>query len=201
MTAIAEQTTTQEASAIEIAARCQLSAAAQELLCAEAGSSEFADLLLNADKLDDAIRFWAAALPVRQAIWWGSLCVWEAQRDLVTPQIENALYAIVKWIEQPSDENRRAAAALIKPLGAATPLGLLLEALLHSGGSIAPPNLPKFEPDARLFTTLLAEAVLLADKKISSDKGEDRRREFIATAAKVYQDQVTWKRQAATANC
>jgi len=194
MTTATAETTTQDASAIESAARCQLSADARDLLTAEASATDFLNRLMKANLLDDAVHFMAAALPVRKAVWWGALCAWEAYRENLAPAADEAFHCVVNWIQEPSDANRRAAAALVKPAGAATPVGILLLALHHSGGSIAPPDLPKFEPDARLFTKLLAEAVLLAGKQIGVEKREDRRREFIATAARIASEEITWQR-------
>jgi len=184
--------------AIDVAARCQLRPAARELLVPEQSCSEFTACLVAAEKFDDAIRFWAAALPRRQAIWWGALCAWEAYREGPTPAVDAAFRCVIEWIEEPTDERRRAAAERVKPVGAATPAGILLQALYYSGGSIAPAELPKFVPDERLFTKLLAEAVLLAGKQRAATKSAEHRAEFIATAEKIAAEKLTWQRNQPT---
>jgi hypothetical protein len=183
--------------AVEAAARCELSDDALDLLTSQQTIAELVPLLVEAELLDDAIRIWAAALPARQGIWWGSLCVWEAYRGNVSPRADDGFRTLVEWIEEPTDARRREAATLVKPAGAATPLGILLQALFHCGGSISPPDLPKFEPDPKLFTKLLAESVLLTAKQIGINQRQDRRVEFIARAEKIAGETITWRRDGA----
>ena len=56
---------------------------------------------------DDAIRYLAHALPKRNAVWWGCLCVWQAYRTGQSPKEKAALQAVITWLQEP-DEGRRA---------------------------------------------------------------------------------------------
>ena len=194
MTTATAKHATDQMHAVEAATRCELSPAALDSMTAEVSVAEFAEALMAQELYDDAIRIWAAALPPRQAIWWSSLCVWEAYRETTSAAADDGFRCLVAWIEEPTDARRRVAPTLVKPVGAATPLGILLLALFQSGGSIAPADLPKCEPDPMLFRKLVAESVLLTAKQLGVHKREDRRVEFIQRAPQIAQESVTWQR-------
>src|SRR2546423_1326844 len=60
--------------AAEVAAAVSLSDNARALLPPALTARQFLDALAAAPLPDDAIRFLAAALPKREAVWWGVLC-------------------------------------------------------------------------------------------------------------------------------
>lgn len=195
MTTITAKPSITQMPAVEAAARCELSSASPEAVTAESTVLQLVEVLIAQELYDDAIRIWAASFPPRQAIWWSSLCVWEAYRDATSSAADEGFRCLVEWIEEPSDSRRRVAPTLVKPVGAATPLGILLQALFQSGGSISPPDLPKFEPDPMLFRKLVAQSVLLTAKQLAMQSREDRRVEFIERALQIANESITWQRR------
>ena len=65
--------------AVDVAKTVPLSEPAAKLLTPQLTPRQFFDIIAaNPALADDAIRFLAAALPKREAVWWGVLCVKDA---------------------------------------------------------------------------------------------------------------------------
>jgi hypothetical protein len=148
--------------AAEVAKTLPLSDPAKQLLAPGQTPRQFFDALLAAALAEDAIRFLAAALPKREAVWWGCLCVRDALPKPLPEPAAKALAAAEKWARDPSEANRRAAEAAAEVAGYGTPAGCLAAAAFWSGGSLAPPNLPPVPPRDDLTGQAVAGAVLLA---------------------------------------
>jgi hypothetical protein len=91
---------------------CQLYALVEELkpIASQPVSPlQFLDWVLGQeDKPKDAVEFLARALPAREAVWWGSLCVLLVGPPL-SPKQQTALGWAALWACSPSDTNRAAA--------------------------------------------------------------------------------------------
>jgi hypothetical protein len=148
--------------AAEICAAADLKKEAKQLLRDRMTPLEFVTALLGSQRHVDAIRFMAHALPAREAIWWGCLCLQHALGANLTPPDRAAATAAVLWVLQPTEENRAAAGS---PAQAAPPpsiAGALAAAAFHSGGNIAPPGLPPQPPAPFAAAKSVALAVTLA---------------------------------------
>src|SRR5262249_33658123 len=88
----------------------------------------------------DAIDFLAYALPAREGIWWGGLCLQHACGQSLTPAERAAGIAAVRWVIQPTEENRVAARGAAEAAGVGTPPGAL--ALAANGGMVPGPYGP-----------------------------------------------------------
>ncbi len=88
---------------------CATASLKKDLLQDGMGPREFIAALLDKKKNIEAIDFMAHALPPREGIWWGCLCMQHACGDQLTPPERAAAKATVEWVMQP-DEDRRAAA-------------------------------------------------------------------------------------------
>ncbi|HSQ57401.1 MAG TPA: hypothetical protein VLM40_16890, partial [Gemmata sp.] len=86
--------------AADVAKTVKLSDAAQKLLTPALTPRQFFDVLAAApDLADDAIRFLAAALPKREAVWWGILCVREALGKSTDPAAVKAVASAESWVK------------------------------------------------------------------------------------------------------
>ncbi|MBW8785678.1 MAG: hypothetical protein JF593_13755 [Novosphingobium sp.] len=115
--------------------------------------------LVATGRLLDAVRFLAQALPRYEAT------VWAAQALLSLAAIERtnpAIIAALRWIDEPGDAGRRAAAEAGEALKDGTPAKLLTQAVLLSGGSLAPPDLQPIQPPPDACNKVCAAAVLTA---------------------------------------
>src|SRR6202166_4505677 len=118
----------QAATAAEICANFDLAGAAKKLLRDGMTPQEFVTVLVENKRFLEAIDFMAHALPVRETIWWGCLCMQHALGDNLTPVDKAAAMAAVRWIEQPTEENRTAAMAPADAAGPSSPAGTLARA-------------------------------------------------------------------------
>lgn len=180
-------------SAAEVCQHFELGEEAARLLQQRQTSREFIALLRENKLYADALRFVAHALPIQPAIWWGSLCIWEAHRPEPDPKVAASLQAVVAWIQMPSETTRRAAEAAAKEVGSAHPAGMLGLAVFFSGGSISKPGLPAVEPKPGLAAKTLAGAVLLASKQTKPKLVAQRQHQFLVFAEDVSTGRSMWK--------
>ena len=128
------------ATAAEICLRFEAPREVRALLQSGMGPREFLDALVARKRYPDAIDFLAYALPAREGIWWGGLCLQHACGDALTPQERAAGIAAVRWVIQPTEENRVAAKGPADAVGVMSPAGLL--ALSANGGLTPGPYSP-----------------------------------------------------------
>ena len=104
---------------------------------------EFLDALIAHERFADAIHFLAHAIPKREAVWWGCLCIKLAGGEDLSPKELAALTAAVRWALRPEEEYRAAAKEPAEAAGLGVPAGNLALAVQFSGGSLTPPGLPE----------------------------------------------------------
>src|SRR5579864_2694697 len=97
--------------------------------------AQFVNALIENKKYIDAIDFMAHALPVREGIWWGCLCMQHAVGDRLSPPERVAAAAVVRWVMQPTEETRTAARAPAEAADPLSPAGALAMAAYQAGGS------------------------------------------------------------------
>lgn len=164
------------------------------LLSPKATPREFLDALAGARQWGAAVSFLAHALPPREAIWWGSLCIKHvAGAGLPAPEAE-ALRASVVWVLDPTDANRNAAKAPAEAAGFEAPAGALATATTWTGGTLAPPmpKVPPVVPGPFLPAKAVTAAVLLASVKGPATGIEDTQRLFVELGTNVAEGKVTW---------
>ncbi len=148
--------------AADIAANCFLTEPARRLLRDGLPADAFLGLLRERGLLPDALRFLALALPRRVAVWWGCQCAWHLKGAEEPAPSLAALRAAVRWVLDPSEDNRRAAEGPGQEAGLEDPAGCLAMSAFWSGGSMTPPHLPAVKPPPFLTGRLVGGAVLLA---------------------------------------
>jgi hypothetical protein len=158
-------TNIQAATAAEICANFDLAGAAKKLLRDGMTPQEFVTVLVENKRFLEAIDFMAHALPVRETIWWGCLCMQHALGDNLTPPDRAAAAAAVRWLMQPTEENRAAAKLSVEAAGPLSPAGALATAVSLTGGSVHPPELPFKAPPPFAPHQAVARAVTLASVK------------------------------------
>ena len=123
------------ATAAEVCLRFDAPRDARALLRNEMGPAEFLDALMAKKQYADAIDFLAHALPPREGVWWGGLCMQHALGEALSPPERAAGIAAVRWVIQPTEENRVAAKAPADAAGVMSPAGLLA---FSANGGLAP---------------------------------------------------------------
>ena len=93
----------------EILSRYEPGPQASALATGDPPPSRFVKGLLAKDLPADAVVFLAYALPRREAVWWGLRCLRSIAPPEPAPEIAAALSAVDTWVNEPTDQNRRAA--------------------------------------------------------------------------------------------
>jgi hypothetical protein len=177
--------------AADIARPLPLSDPARAALAPALTARQFFDALVAADLPDDAVRFLAAALPKREAVWWGCVCVRSAPALVADPVHLKALVAAEQWVKDPTEANRRAAEAAAEAAGPDNPPGCLASAAFWSGGSLTPAGQPPVPPRDDLTGQAVAGAVLLAAAHDPSATAAARR-QFLTVGQQVAAGQERW---------
>ena len=144
--------------------------------CADQTPREFLDALLAREKYGDAIKFLAAALPMRQAVWWGCLCLQLARGSEMSAAEKAAVRAAARWALEPSEINRLEA---VRWIVKKNPAGYLAQAVSWTGGSLSKPGLPVVPPGPQLPARALSGALLLAAVRCPPEKIKERFRHFL----------------------
>lgn len=164
-------------SAAELCDLAELEDEPRAFLLPEHSPFEFFEVLIEKSQLLDAIRFVAVWLAPRHAIHWALTCVRELSSDNLAKREQDALLAVSKWLEEPTEEHRRGAMKLAEITEFESAAGWVAGAAFWSGGSIAPPDLPEVPPDESLVakavtTSLLMLATQGDPKKINQSYAE-----------------------------
>lgn len=120
--------------AAEICARFELDAEAKPLLRDGIAPPDFLAALIKSGQYAAAIDFIAHALPPRDAIWWGCLCLQHAVGDKMSAADRTAASAAVQCLMQPTAESRAAAKAAAEPADPLSPASALALAASQTGG-------------------------------------------------------------------
>ncbi|HET9743530.1 MAG TPA: hypothetical protein VFQ00_12330 [Terriglobales bacterium] len=168
-------------SAAAICARYQTSPGERRLLRDGMTSRQFVEELLKKEEFVSAIEFLAHALPPREAIWWGCLCLQHASGNSLNGNDKAACLATVMWVMQPVEQYRAAAAAPAQTAGVNSPAGRLALAV-----SQLPPNFgqPNQQPlplgsSAYAANASVADAIKLASVKGGTSRIRPLQKQFV----------------------
>lgn len=170
--------------ASDVAKPLSLSEKAVQLLAPGLTPRQFFDILVSVPLPDDAIRFLAAALPKREAVGWGVICVKTVLPKPPEPAATKALAVAETWVKDPSEANRQAAGAAADSAGYGTTMGCLAAGACWSGGSLTPPHLQPVLPRDDLTGTAITGALLLASV-LDPDGPEPAKLKFLALGADI----------------
>ena len=167
------------ATASEICARLYLDKAALGLLRPAMSPRGFVEALVENTQYMAAIDFIAHALPSREAIWWGCLCLQRTCGDKLEPWERRAFRITVQWVLQPDETNRAAAKEPAEVLGPASAAGGLATAANQTGGSVGPPQGPPIPPSPFAPARAVAIAIKVASTKCDPPEIQGTQRALI----------------------
>lgn len=179
------------ATAAEVSAHFDLNKDARQLLRDGMAPREFVEALMANNQYLAGIDFVAHALPAREAIWWGCLCVQHACGDALSAPDWAARRAAVQWVLRPTEENRAAAKAPAEVAGLGSPAGALAAAANQTGGNMAPPKAPPMAPAPWAPAKAVAMAVKLAATKGNPVRIIDRQRSYFELGVAVAEGRYT----------
>ncbi|WP_295527183.1 hypothetical protein [Novosphingobium sp. Chol11] len=104
---------------------------------------QYCQVLIDRGDIIAAVEFLGHALPRYEAVVWAA----QVLRRL-TPGQDDMLTAVLRWIDDPNDAQRRAVYERAERLPNDSAKALLGNAVFYSGGSISGPDLPPVLPPA-----------------------------------------------------
>jgi hypothetical protein len=170
----------------------QLRPEARCMLDAGLSTVEYFEVLLENRCFADARRVLAHAMPKRRALWWGCLCAWDVYRPKPPEAVAKAIRAVVNFVLEPTDDNRRTTAARAQEVGPNTLAGCLAMAAFCSDGSLAPPGLPCVVPRPFLTGRLVSVTVYLACVQRNPTRYKDRLRQYLSVGIEVFRGANLW---------
>ena len=158
----------------EVCADTALSDEAMLLINESSTPAEYLEQLISAKHHQDAIRFLARVLPGREAAWWACVTTRNEVNEQTSANEIKALELAEQWVFKPTDENRHKAHDAVESLENNSPIYWVGIAVLCSGGSIAPPDVPDVPTAPNMCGMAVSGAVVLAG--LSDDIEESAQR-------------------------
>jgi hypothetical protein len=165
--------------AAEICAWANLKPDALRCLGENMTPRDFVEALIAKRLYVAGIDFLAHALPAREGVWWGCLCLQHAIGSALTPEERAAAIAAVQWVFRPGEDTRIGAKPAADTAGAANPAGALAAAAFQSGGNVAPPNMPPMAPPPFSAAKAVATSIKLCATKSPPVKMLDTQRCYV----------------------
>lgn len=81
---------------------------------------------------EDGLGYLAYALPEREAVWWGCMCVLHASQRQLPAAAQRAIEAAQAWVRRPSEAGRRDMLPLVREAGGSTPAAFVARAVFAS---------------------------------------------------------------------
>lgn len=153
--------------------------------------------LISAGLAIDALKLAAAALPKREAVWLALRCVQSLANDSTPPVQRAALDSARAWVDEPSDERRRATNDAAEKAGLDKPFGCVALAAYMSGGSLGPPDVPPIPPAEFLCGVASGLALEIALQLLPRAELAGVAQRFLALAREVDQQPAPWDAPAA----
>jgi hypothetical protein len=178
------------ATAAEICTHFELKKEAQALLCDTMGPREFLQVLVANKQYIAGIDFIAQALPAREAIWWGCLCLQHANGNDLSELDKAACRMAVKWVLEPTEGNRIAAKEPAEKAGQSCPAGALAAASHLTEDAFGLPDAGR--KPAFAGAKSVAGAVKLASTKADPSRIVDTHRLFLELGIGVAEGRFRW---------
>ena len=168
----------QAKTAAEVCGKYEQAAEIMPLLAEGMSPKAFLDRLVEEERLQEANRFLAHALPKREAVWWACLCARDAMPN--TDETSETLIKLAEtWVRKPTDENRRSAMTAAENAGFDSPASWAAAAAFWSGDSMTEPEMEPVAPPDELTGTAVAAAGLLAAFSGDPVMAPDKFREYL----------------------
>jgi hypothetical protein len=175
----------QPMTAAKICSLLDLSEESEQLLLPEHTPEAFVDTLIEHEQFADAISVLAFYLPKHQAVVWAHRCVQELLGSEFSPDEQAVMKVSQEWIDDPSEDNRRAAKAAAEENGFQSVPCWVALAAFWSNGSLAPPDLPEVPPDARLTSQGVSAALVMTATHGDATKSSEKYQQILKTGQEI----------------
>ena len=150
-----------QVTAVEIINRYQMNKELRLQVSDRMSPAELIQQWLDSQQYHELVTFLCHALPAREAIWWGCLCLKMVSETLPKDQ-QQALAAAEQWVREPTELNRRIAEGRAVKTGLENAAGWLAQATFWSGGSITPVGSDPSPAPPYLYSHAVAGAICLS---------------------------------------
>lgn len=160
-----------ETRASEITSRYEIDKEAIGVLTPELSPVDYLLSLLKNGHNQEATNFLAHALPKREAIWWACMSTREAlAANAEDPNYKVALESAEKWVNEPTEENRRAAEKAAIKTGHQHAASWTAQAVFWCTGSIVAADQTAVPAADYLYSKAIVGAVVLAAVHVDVEK-------------------------------
>jgi hypothetical protein len=119
----------------------------------------------------EAAMFLGQALPRLEAVAWAARTVRSHSKAVEHSPEAEALKSALLWLQDPSDNRRRAARAAAEPAKDNSPERMCAMAVFYSGGSLTPDSVPPVPAPKEVCGKFAAGAVIMACASRGSAEG------------------------------
>jgi hypothetical protein len=178
------------ATAADVCAHFELNKEARTLLREGQVPREFVEALLANRQYITGIDFVGHALPAREAVWWGCLCLQHTCGSNLSISDQAACQAAVRWVLEPTEENRLAAKEHSEKAGQ----GSVAEALAGASHLTEDPSCPPDPSRKPSFgpAKAVAGAIKLASTKADPSRIVETHRLFLELGIGVAEGRFRW---------
>ena len=125
----------------------------------------------------DAVTFLAHGLPIRESIWWATVCA--TSRDDWNEAERNAISAAKSWVHSPDETTRRHSEEMAKISTLNSGAGWAAQAAFWSGGSMTEASAPVVPPPAYLYAQAVAGCINLTAVLPDGARAQERYQHFL----------------------
>jgi len=151
----------------------------------------FLSRLIMNKNYSDAVGYLARALPKREAVWWGCVCVREAFEQELTDDELRAVMAAEAWVRESSEERARTAAACAQGPAGESAAGMLALAARFAAQVMSSFDGRTTSPPSHVTGAMVGGAVVLSAVAGDPLFMEDRYRNFLAKGVHLARGQMT----------
>jgi len=162
--------------------RLELDEAGLATVAAMPSASAALEVLVAADRMPDAMRLIAHALPRREAVWWACMCARGVPALEPKPLDIEALTAAELWVRRPDEATRRAAMEIAEKGGFRSPEGWAAVGAFWSGGSIMPEGQAEVVAPDHLTGVAVASAIIMSALRHTPVRAGSRFTRFVTSA-------------------
>lgn len=181
-----------------IARTAPLSQTARALLRPGWSTQQSLDALRDAELHVDCLNYLPHVLDKRRAVWWACLCCFHGFGEAMSAALGDALTSALHWVEEPSEEHRRACLDNDEIRMIDSVENCLRMAVYWSGGSLLAPPLPELPPPPDVTPQLSTAAVLEAAASAGMFAIAERHRLYVDLGYEVLDGRLLWTEREAT---
>ena len=140
------------------------------------------EALLAADRMPDALRLIAHALPKREAVWWACMCARGVPALDPNPLDADALTAAELWVRRPDEASRRATMEIAQKGGFRSAEAWAAVGAFWSGGNMSAEGQPEVLPPEHLTGVAVVGSLMLSAMRHKPERAPARFGRFLTSA-------------------